>query len=139
MSRWIRGIYNSAANFVLSGSLWSASGRTLGRRSEHLPKERNESNQHVESDKPSRSVGSTSATCSCAGTTADACGNISKRGITFSVERDYHEYLASLDTQGEDVSTRVRASNESRHIKQTSNGATTNVEHITGIQPGVTV
>jgi hypothetical protein len=141
MSRWVRGIYNSAANFVLSGSLRSASGRTLDRRSEHLPKERNESNEHVKSGEPCKSVVCTPATCSCSGTTTNEHRIANKRSAAVydAIERDYHEYLASINSQGKDASARVRTSDESRHLKQTSIGATTNVEYLTGIQPGVTV
>lgn len=162
MSRWVRGIYNAAANFVMSGSLRAANGRTLDRRSKHLSKECDESNQHVESGESSKPIGCTST--SSTRTTADA-GRTSTNGsrastsataqdgklpskhgdtCTCSLCRDYRDYILSsgsnsIRTEGQGAGSRIRVSNESRHFKRSSDSSTTDVEHITGIQPGVTI
>ena len=55
MSRWVRGIYNTAANFVMSGSLRAASGRTLGGKRELVRESSDKRNQHVKSSQSSES------------------------------------------------------------------------------------
>lgn len=51
MSKWIRGIYNAAANFNMSRSLRAAAGRTLGGNRKHVREELNKRDKHVESGK----------------------------------------------------------------------------------------
>ena len=75
MSRWIRGIYNSAANFNLSNALRSASGRILGRDTEHVRKECSQSNEHEQSDQSSKSYKSSQHACSCHGARICNCDN----------------------------------------------------------------
>lgn len=75
MSKWIRGIYNAAANFNMRNALQSASGRTLGGNNKQLPEESNESNQHVKSSEPVEPSSitadtCTTATCTCARTSS---------------------------------------------------------------------
>ena len=53
MSRWVRGIYNAAANFVLSGSLRAASGSTMDRNRKLVRQELNKPYECDESDKSS--------------------------------------------------------------------------------------
>lgn len=55
MSKWIRGIYNAAANFNMSGSLRAAAGRTLGRNRELMRESSDQRNQYVEPSKSSES------------------------------------------------------------------------------------
>ena len=162
MSRWVRGIYNSAANFVLSGSLRAASGRTMGRKSKYLSEEPNKSDQHdksCESSEPSSVTADscTPATCSCArassrngyripcacsGTTATS----TKRNCTAtnyecscSACRSYAEYLSATDAKGQRIGSRIRDSVESRNFKQTNADSADSIERCTGIPAGVTV
>lgn len=168
MSRWVRGIYNSAANFVLSGSLRAASGRILDRDTKHLHKESIEPNQCDKSCEPGQSCGCTTASSTCAGTCTcttagtSACGRSTStrasnkdrdlpnnhgdsctcalcRDYTDYLNRDHYDFAASIRTEGQGAGARIRVSNEPRTFKQTNNGSTSDVEHITGIPTGVTV
>ena len=55
MSNWLRGIYNSAANFNLSNALRAASGRSMGRNAKQLRAVANESDKRIKSDQSSQS------------------------------------------------------------------------------------
>jgi len=162
MSRWVRGIYNSAANFVLSGSLRAASNRILGGKHEHVRESGDQRNQHVESRQSGKSNQFNDTTDGTSGAAAsgnsviigndvittdsrDLCSTeCNKCHPTFCdhIERDYREYTnytASIRTEGQGAGSWIRVSNESRHFKQTSNTTRTNVEHITGVPTGVTL
>ncbi len=161
MSRWVRGIYNSAANFVLSRSLRAASGRTMGRNSKHLPEEPNKSDQHDKSCESSKSNSTTStscsrATCSCARASyrscsrATSCSSSDERNYTInsanpndecscSACRSYADYLATTDAKGKGIGSRVRDSVEPRDFKQAYADSRDSIERCTGIPAGVTV
>ena len=164
MSRWVRGIYNAAANFVLSGSLRAASGRTMDRDTEQLREECNQSNQHEQSYQSSKSHQSGQHACSChpsricncaAGECADddgsQCvassakdGKLHGDNCTCSLCRDYRDYISStgsgtIRTEGQGAGSRIRFSDESRSTKRSDNTARTDIEHITGIPTGVTL
>lgn len=163
MSRWVRGIYNAAANFVLSGSLRAASGRTMDRDTKHLRQESDKPNQSGESCQPSKSCGPTATTCSCTGTCtcstarATTCSgstaSSAKDGklpnnhgdsCTCSLCRDYADYISAtgsgtIRTEGQGSGSRIRFSHEPRHTKQADGNAATTIEHITGIPTGVTL
>ena len=166
MSRWVRGIYNSAANFVLSRSLRAASGRTMGRNSKHLPEEPNKSDQHDKSCESSKSNSATStscsrATCSCArasyrsGSRA-TCSSSDERNCAIAdfnvldpnaecscnVCRDYAEYAnytSTVSAKGQRTGTRVWDSIEPRNFKQADADSRDSIERRIGIPAGVTV
>jgi len=162
MSRWVRGIYNAAANFVMSGSLRAASGRTMDRDTKQLREECNQSNKHVESGQSSKSDQSSQHACTChpsrtcnctAGDCADNDGNCRTDGklpnnhgdsCTCSLCRDYRDYISStgsgtIRTEGQGAGSRIRFSHEPRHSQQADGNAATTIEHITGIPTGVTL
>ncbi len=162
MSRWVRGIYNSAANFVLSGSLRAASGRTLGGKREHVRESSNQRNQHVESgqsDKSNQFSDTTDGTSGAATSrnsviigndvittdSRDLCDtqcNKCHPTLCDHVERDYREYTsytASIRTEGQGAGSWIRVSNEPRDFKRTNNTTRTDVEHVTGIPTGVAI
>jgi hypothetical protein len=156
MSRWVRGIYNTAANFVLSRSLRAASGSSMGRNAKHLQDGSNKSGKCIESDKPSEPVKSNNECGSdtdCLGCAPFSCArhdpnsnhftNLHVDGCICSVCREYNEYTnytASVRTEGQGSSSRIRTSNESRSTKQPNTvAAGTDVEHTTGIPTGVTI
>jgi hypothetical protein len=152
MSKWVRGIYNTAANFVMSGSLRAASGSSMGRNPKQLREE------HVKSDKCNESCESTE---SCDGnlTTYNKCGtcnpanwnaandrpkphNLHVDGCLCSICRDYDEYTsntAGIRTEGQGAGARIRVSNEPRTFKQSDQTTTNTVEQSTGIPTGVTI
>lgn len=71
MSNWLRGIYNSAANFNMSNALRAASGRTMGRNSKQLHAVDDKSDKcgkPCKSSKPSESDVGHSCPCHCART-----------------------------------------------------------------------
>jgi hypothetical protein len=166
MSKWIRGIYNAAANFNMRNALQSARGRTLGGNNEHMRKVSNQSDQRVESSESIESSGVTSstctpATCTCARTSArngyripckcTATPSVSATQdrsvivgndviITDAIERDYNEYINyTISASREDISTWVRVSNEPRDFKPSNDSSENTVERCTGIPTGVTV
>lgn len=173
MSKWIRGIYNAAANFNMSGSLRAASGRTMDRDRKLMREEceqSNESNITSKSDVATTSTSSSArASSSSSGTTAGSSGSTTEDRsviigndviITASndicdeqcnkchptlcdhVERDYHEYTsysATIRTEGQGANSWIRVSAEPRYNKQSNSVSTDSIEHITGIQSGVTV
>ena len=55
MSKWVRGIYNAAANFNMRNALQSAAGRVLDRGVEHVRQECDKPDQHIESSQSSKS------------------------------------------------------------------------------------
>jgi hypothetical protein len=59
--------------------------------------------------------------------------------ITDYIERDYADYISATSASGEDVSTRIRASDESRDFKPTNADSGDSVERRTGIPAGVTI
>jgi hypothetical protein len=158
MSRWVRGIYNTAANFVMSGSLRAASGRTLDRESKHVRESSDKRDQHVESSQSGESsklgnstgttTNGTSATSVIVGNdviitdSRDICDTeCNKCHPTFCdhIERDYTSYTASIRTEGQGASSWIRVSNEPRSFERTNNTARTDVEHVTGIPTGVAI
>jgi len=72
MSRWVRGIYNAAANFVMSGSLRAASSSTMDRNRKlvrqelNKPYECDESDKSCESHKSDNECGSDTDCLGCA-------------------------------------------------------------------------
>ena len=159
MSRWVRGIYNTAANFVMSGSLRAASGRTLDRESKHVRESSDKRDQHVESSQSGESSKLGNSTDGTTSTTAgrssviigndviitdsrDICDTeCNKCHPTFCdhIERDYADYTASIRTEGQGAGSWIRVSNEPRSFERTNNTARTDVEHVTGIPTGVTI
>ena len=160
MSRWVRGIYNAAANFVLSRSLRAASGSSMGRNPKQLRAESDKSNKCVESNqscKPDQSnklgqhgcPNHPARTCDCPAGTCDDnyIGNkrfdLHVEGCICSVCREYHEYIshtASVRTEGQGASSWIRLSDESGSAKQSNSDATrTDIEYITGIRTGTTI
>lgn len=162
MSRWIRGIYNAAANFVLSRSLRAASGSSMGRNAKQLHTESDKPSECSKSDKSCKSVKSDNECGSdtdCLGCAPFSCArhdpnsnhyigdikdrNLHVEGCICSVCRDYNEYTsltASVRTEGQGAGSWIRFSDESRSFKQPHPDATrTNVEYTTGIPTGTTV
>ena len=155
MSRWVRGIYNAAANFNLSNALRATSLGRLGRNNKHLHDEFDKSGKCSESDQSSESIKSyklgqrscpshPTRTCDCpAGTCDDNSTNLHVDGCICSVCREYNEYTsytASLRTEGQGASSWIRFSDESRSFKQPhSDAARTDVESVTGIPTGTTI
>jgi hypothetical protein len=159
MSRWVRGIYNAAANFVMSGSLRAARGRTMDRNTKHLHDESNQSGKRSKSNQSCESAQSDQygGTCHrnrdsvCSNGDhcyVDKCGhgkqlNLHVDGCICSICREYNEYTsytASVRTEGQGASSWIRFSDESRSFKQSDTVATrTNIEHITGIPTGTTI
>ena len=156
MSRWVRGIYNAAANFVLSGSLRAARGSSLDRRDKHVQDGSNQSRKCIESNQSSESVKSSNECGSdtdCLGCAPFSCArndpnskhytNIHVEGCICSICREYHEYTsytASIRTEGQGFGARIRFSNESRSFKQPYPDATrTDIESVTGIPTGTTI
>lgn len=159
MSRWIRGIYNAAANFNMSRSLRAAAGRILDRDTEHVRKECDKSNkceQPCESSESncaatSRSaIATTSARTSASGSSASS-NNKSSRGdschpsgkhsddCTCILCVDYRDYTASIRTEGQGAGSWIRLSDESGTFKQSNPDAAGSVERVTGVPTGVTI
>jgi hypothetical protein len=161
MSRWVRGIYNTAANFNLSNALRATGLGRLGRNDKQLQTESDKSNECGESDKPCQSNQSNkhgqhscpshpTRTCNCPAGTCDDDNYIGNKGVNLHVEgcicslcRDYNEYVnatSGVRTEGQGSGSRIRFSDESRNFKQSNPDATrTDVEYITGIRTGVTI
>jgi hypothetical protein len=162
MSKWIRGIYNAAANFNMSGSLRAAAARTMDRGSRHVRESSNERDQHVESSQSSESgkLGNSTNGASSAATgrssvivgndviitdSRDICDTeCHKCHPTFCdhIERDYLDYISNssgIRTEGQGASSWIRVSNEPRHFERTDNTTRADVEHVTGIPTGVTI
>jgi hypothetical protein len=161
MSRWVRGIYNAAANFVLSGSLRAASGRSLGGKRELVRESSDQRDQHVESSQSGESSkfgNSTGTTTNGTSTTSVIIGNdviiTDSRDIcdtechkchpTFCdhIERDYANYTsytASIRTEGQGTGSWIRVSNEPRSFERANNTTRTDIEHVTGIPTGVAI
>lgn len=165
MSRWIRGIYNAAANFNMSGSLRAAAGRILDRDSKHVREECNEPNKRGESDQSYKSIKhseltttSTSARTCGSNCTGDCAGNSQSEYTTtieyIGTDKDGNSKPVTLTITAkptcsgteytysatrEDACTGVRISDELGTIKQTNHGTTNPVEYSTGIPTGVTV
>lgn len=146
MSNWLRWIGNTTANFNLSNSIRSASGRFMVRSSEQLCKESDESNERIESNKPNKSneyhpcACHPTRTCDCANNDcSDRDDDIPSHSADCSCSlcTDYAEYVRA--TKGENASARVWPSNEPRFIKQANADATSSVEYRTGIPTGVTI
>ena len=141
MSRWVRGIYNTAANFVMSGSLRAASGRTLGGKRELVRESSDKRDQHVESSQSSESskLGNTTDGASSATTgrssvivgndviitdSRDICDtecNKCHPSLCDHIERDYAAYTASIRTEGQGAGSWIRVSNEPRSFERTNN------------------
>lgn len=71
MSSWLRGIYNSAANFNLSNALRAANGRSMDRNANKLRNVSDESSERDKSSepcKPSQSNDGHTCPCHCART-----------------------------------------------------------------------
>ena len=66
MSNWLRGIYNSAANFNLSNALRAANGRSMDRNASKLREVSDEPNECGKSSQPCKSSESSDGrTCPC--------------------------------------------------------------------------
>lgn len=159
MSRWVRGIYNAAANFVMSGSLRAASGSSMDRNAKHLREvaiESNERGKPCQSDKSNHEHACachSARTCNCAaGDCADndaACASDGKLpnnhgdSCTCPGCRSYYDYISAgasaISTEGQGAGARVRVSYESRAHQQPIEVSAARVEYITGIQSGVNV
>lgn len=75
MSRWIRGIYNAAANFNLSNALRATSVGRVGRDQQHLSESSDEPNQHVEPSKSCQSGQSSEYGGTCHRNRATPCSD----------------------------------------------------------------
>lgn len=156
MSRWVRGIYNAAANFNLSNALRATGLGRLGRNGKQLHTESDKSGECVESDKPCKSVKPNKSrthgcpshptrTCNCPTGTCDDDNstNLHVEGCVCSICREYNEYTsytASVRTEGQGSGSWIRFSDESRNFKQSDTDATrTDVEYITGIRTGTAI
>jgi hypothetical protein len=147
MSRWIRGIYNAAANFNMSRSLRAAAGRTLDRNDKQLHIIANERDQHVESVKPCESAQSCQHGSTCHRNRNTACGagnycytNACRHTTDNPIEREYNEYItATRNTKGQNTSSGLRNSIEFRYSQRSSNATETDIEYITGIPAGTTI
>ena len=156
MSRWVRGIYNAAANFNLSNALRATSLGRLGRNGKQLQDGSDKSGKHIESnkscepDKPNK-LGQHSCpshptrTCDCPAGTCDDDNstNLHVEGCICSLCRDYNDYVnatSGVRTEGQGSGARIRFSNESRSAKQPDTDATrTDIEYTTGIPTGTTI
>lgn len=163
MSRWLRRIYNAVASFNLSNALLATGLGGMDRRGQHLRESSDKRNQHVESrqsGEPNKFDDSTGRACGAA-TSRDSViiGNdviiTDSREICDTecnkchpvfcdhIERDYNEYTsytASVRTEGQGLSSRIRLSDEPRSFKQPNpDAARTNIESVTGIPTGVTI
>lgn len=83
------------------------------------------------------------AHCKCFNCTCDKDGNLpNKHGDSCTCPscRDYNDYAEYISTsQRERVSSRIRPGDEFRNAELSDHNATDPIEHITGIQSGVTV
>ena len=155
MSKWVRGIYNSAANFVMSGSLRAASGSSMGRNPKQLREESGKCDKPAKSCKSNNECGSDT---DCLGCAPFSCarfdpnsnyyigdvknGNLHVDGCVCSICRDYNDFVAhtsGIRTEGQGAGARIRVSNEPRNFKQSNPDATNTVEQSTGIPTGVTI
>jgi len=160
MSRWIRGIYNAAANFNMSRSLRAAAGRTLDRNDKQLHTSADQRNQHVESSQSGESSKLGNSTDGTASTTANRSTVIVGNDVIITdsrdicdtqcnkchpvfcdhIEREYNDYLdATRSTQGQDSGSRLRTGNEFGDSQRSSHATRTNVEYLTGIPTGTTI
>lgn len=76
MSKWVRGIYNSAANFNLSNALRATSMGNMDRNEQLMRKEHEQSNkckQSSQSDKPSQSNNECGSDTDCLGCAPFSC------------------------------------------------------------------
>lgn len=90
MSRWVRGIYNAAANFVMSGSLRAASGSTMDRNRKLVREISNKPNKCDESCK-SDECDRITRTCDCHSSRTCDCSN--GECADSDIDRDYNEYI----------------------------------------------
>jgi hypothetical protein len=151
MSRWIRGIYNAAANFNMSRSLRAAAGRTLDRNNKQLHTSSDQRDQHVEPTKSCESdqSGKYGGVChrnrdTTCGTGnhcyANACNHDVNSTTDNSIEREYNDYLdAAGSAKGKDTGSGIRAGYEFGDSQRSSNATRTNVEYTTGIPTGTTI
>ncbi len=150
MSKWIRGIYNTAANFNMSGALRAAAGRTLGRNDKHMHTSSDQRAQHVKPTKSCESDKSGEYGGSCHRNRDIKCGarnhcyaNTCKHADNTSdnpLEREYLDYLnATRSTEGKNTGSGVWDSHEFGDSQRSSNATRTNVEYITGIPTGTTI
>jgi hypothetical protein len=150
MSRWIRGIYNAAANFNMSRSLRAAAGRTLDRNDKQLHTSADQRNQHVESVKSCESDQSGKLGSTCYRHRNSPCGsgnhcntNACKHNDSPAdnlLEREYNDYItATRNTKGQDTGSGLRSGNEFGDSQRSSNATRTNVEYTTGIPTGTTI
>jgi hypothetical protein len=103
-------------------------------------------NKPNKSDKSNKSNNECGSDTDCLGCAPFSCARYDPNSnhyignVNDAIERDYNEYIdATGSTKGKDIGTRVWVSNEPRHFKQTSNGATTNIDHVAGVSTGVTI
>jgi hypothetical protein len=126
----------------------------MDRNDKQMHDEFNKPRERIKSDKPCKPVKSDNECGSdtdCLGCAPFSCARLDPNsnyyaglhveGCICSICRDFNEYNdASVRTEGQGSSTRIRFSNESRSAKQpNTDAARTNIEHITGIPTGVTV
>jgi hypothetical protein len=150
MSKWVRGIYNAAANFNLSNALRATSMGRLGRNSKQLHTSADQRDQHVESVKSCESdqSGKLGSTChrhrnSPCGTGDHCYANACKHANSTAdnpIEREYNDYItATRSAKGQDTGSRLRSGNEFGDSQRSSNTTRTNVEYTTGIPTGTTI
>ena len=169
MSKWVRGIYNSAANFVLSRSLRAASGRTMDRNRKQLRDDSVESVKPNKSGEPCQSDERNTSTHGCPRHTTRTCNCTHGQCIDSDLDREYNEFAefdqrdkdrikhtfidpefgvksvesgsgaGTIRTEGQGAGSRIRYSNEFGDSQRSSNATGTNVEHTTGIPTGVTI
>lgn len=99
VSNWLRGIYNSAANFNMSNALRAANGRTMDRNAKQLHAVANESDKRGQSSKSSKSSepcnghscpSHSARTCNCVGgECADDDGNDTINSSTINTSCNY--------------------------------------------------
>lgn len=158
MSKWVRGIYNAAANFNMSGSLRAAAGRCLGRNSKQLREVDEQSDKRDESSFANQSHQS-STTSASSGTCTSACRKRSSDNYQYrTTDKNGNECIVNIHStkcecgnieytinstavcsEGKGTGAWVRPGNESGFAKQTNNSTTDPVEYSTGIPTGVTV
>ena len=150
MSKWVRGIYNAAANFNLSNALRATSMGRLGRNSKQLHTGSDQRDQHVESVKSGESDQSGKLGSTCHRHRNSPCGsgnhcyaNACKHANSTAdnpLEREYNEYItATRSAKGKDTGSRLRSGNEFGDSQHSSNATRTNVEYTTGIPTGTTI
>lgn len=165
MSRGLHRGDNGEQDVELCDTIQRADMERLDDNTGHMREECNQRNQHeqpVESSQPNiasdagnsgtdsgdignRNVKHTSFPCKHCGDHIGNAGLGRKHKYTVHptnadyIERDYAEYLAATGSKGQDTSTGIWNSIESRNFKQTNADSAGSIERCTGIPAGVTV